>query len=193
MIAHLEGRALSVGADWVVVQVQGVGYLVGVPARVLEEIRVGAPVALHVHTHVREDQITLYGFPTHAELELFRQLMAVDGIGPRSAQQILSATRPDTLRRAILADDQKLLRTMPGVGPKTAARMVLELRARLGEGAAAPELPAQPVAGTAVEVLVGMGFSQGEAREALARLDGELDGLDPAEAVAQALRQLDRR
>jgi Holliday junction DNA helicase RuvA len=193
MIGYLEGRVGRMQTDTLVLLVGGVGYQVSVPARLRETVRPGDDLALHVHTHVREDQLALFGFPSADELDLFRLLLEVEGLGPRSALQILSNTTVAAVRRAILAGDTKLLRAMPGVGPKTAARMVLELRPKIGDGAAAPDVPGTPAAGAVYEALTAMGYAAAEVREALAGLDGELEELPAEQAVATALRALDRR
>src|SRR5207249_5245235 len=113
------------------VEVGGVGYRVSVPPATLAAAALGEPVFLHVHTHVREDALILFGFPARAERVCFEALLGAHGVGPALALAILSALSPDALYRALATDDAEALTAVPGVGKKTAARLLLELKARL--------------------------------------------------------------
>jgi holliday junction DNA helicase RuvA len=176
----------------VIVEVHGVGYRASVPTSVLASLgSVGSDVFLHVHTHVREDAIVLYGFAHADERRCFEALLGAHGVGPALALAILSALSPAALSTAVLEDDVDTLCLVPGVGKKTAARLLLELKARLD----LPELGGDRV-GTS-----GSGTPRGEARAALVELgygpdeiSGALDGADEdvpvEELVRAALREL---
>jgi holliday junction DNA helicase RuvA len=150
LIAHLRGRLLEKQPNRIVVDVNGVGYDVFVPLSTFYSL--GEPageVSLRIHTHVREDALTLYGFATRLEQDLFERLIAVSGIGPRLALSVLSGIEPVELVRAIQRGDVARLTAIPGVGKKTSERLVLELKDRLPRaelaaavaGATAPEEP----------------------------------------------------
>ena len=201
MIGHLRGRVLRATGDQVVVDTTGgVGYLVSVPLPVRQALGPpGSDVELHVHTNVREDQIALYGFGTLEELDMFRMLIEVDGVGPKVALGILSSASLDVLKRAILAEDVAPVRRAPGVGAKTAAKVIIELRPRLESEAqtlaiarpANGTLPAAPAAAQVEDALRSLGYSAQEARAGIDAVDwgGEPD---TQEAIAQALRALRR-
>lgn len=173
MIGYLQGQLLKATPERVLLDVQGVGYEVHVPLSTWYEIerRLDERIRLHIHTHMREDGITLFGFWTEREKLLFQRLIAVSGIGPRLAQVTLSGMPPDDLLAAIAAGDLGRLATIPGVGKKTAERMVLELREKMRELAA--ELPekaaaAQPSDHDVVSALVNLGYKASQAERAVA-------------------------
>jgi holliday junction DNA helicase RuvA len=143
MISHLRGTLLEKHPNQVIVDVQGVGYEVTIPVSVFSSLPdQGATVRLHIHTHVREDILALFGFLTHEDKQLFEKLIAVSGIGPKLAITALSGLTSGDLRAAIRAGAVEQLVRIPGVGKKTAERMVLELRDKMGPaeatGAAGP-------------------------------------------------------
>ncbi|MDB5066943.1 MAG: Holliday junction helicase, RuvA subunit [Chloroflexi bacterium] len=201
MIALLSGRVAALDGSTVIIDTGGVGYEVGCHLRTvaaLHEWSVGAvPVTLHIHTSVSADAIRLYGFLGAAELRLFRLLLGVERIGPKAALGILGRADLPTLVRALRSGDVALLATVPGIGRKTAERIVLELRDRLddmalpGDGAATA--PEQRTVAAAVEGLVALGFREPEARAAVAAGVAE-SGTEAAVGalVAAALRRLDR-
>src|SRR5438309_3487689 len=132
MIAHLRGRVLSKRPNHAVVDVNGVGYEVAISVPTFSELpTAGAEVSLHIHTHVREDALSLYGFLRIAEKHLFEKLLTVSGIGPKLAITILSGMAADEMVGAIRGGDIARLTRIPGIGKKTAERMVLELRDKL--------------------------------------------------------------
>lgn len=136
MIAHLSGALLEKHLQRLVIDVGGVGYDLHVPLSTFYAVgEPGAPVRLRVHTHVRDDAIQLFGFMTALELVLFERLIGVSGIGPRVALAVLSGIEPNELVRAIRGGDVGRLTRIPGIGRKTAERMVLELKDRMPEGA----------------------------------------------------------
>jgi holliday junction DNA helicase RuvA len=186
MIARLRGRPLANTPDGLIVDVGGVGYLVAATPSAVRRADGAEEIALHTYLHVREDALQLYGFADAAERELFVQLLSVNGIGPKVALAIVSGSPAAELRRAITLQDTARFQAIPGIGKKTAERIVLELKEKLGE---AP-VPISAAAGTephlvAREALVELGYSVGEAEIALARTDPELP---PEERVRAALK-----
>lgn len=172
MIAHLRGKLLVKHPNQAIVEVNGVGYDVTISVPTFSELPgAGSEVALHVHTHVREDQIALYGFLRQAEKQLFEKLITVSGIGPKLAVTILSGMPADEMVRSIRGGDVARLTRIPGIGKKTAERMVLELRDKLpvqtaGPAVATPTLSA--VEEDVVSALVNLGYQRVAAEKALA-------------------------
>lgn len=174
MIAHLRGTLLSRHPARVVVEVHGVGYEVQVPVGTYAQLpNPGSEVALHVFTHVREDALNLFGFAAAAEKQLFEKLITVNGVGPKLALAILSGLAPEELARALRAGDYARLTAVPGVGKKTAERLVLELRDKIAAGPDAEQGPAAPAAGSAAEdvvsALVNLGYAPPLAQRAVQR------------------------
>jgi len=188
MIARLRGRPVARRPDGLVLDVGGVGYLVHATPSALRNAEGPAEVELETYLHVREDALQLYGFAEAAERELFEHLLSVSGVGPKVALAILSGSTPDELRRAIALDDTARFEAIPGIGRKTAQRVVLELKEKLGSAAAAPEPLGEARAPHLVarDALVGLGYSIAEAEEALAAIDPDLP---PEERVRLALRR----
>ncbi|MFZ5608590.1 MAG: Holliday junction branch migration protein RuvA [Pseudomonadota bacterium] len=202
MIAKLKGLIDEVGADWAVIDVGGVGYLVFCSARTLKALPTpGQAASLTIETHVREDHIHLYGFATRREQDFFRLLQSVQGVGARVALAILSALPPDPLANAIAAGDVKAITRAHGVGAKLAARIVSELKDKVGGLAAraAPAALAKP--GTApsppsavedaVSALVNLGYGRTEAYAAIADVHGRLgEGAELAALIRAGLKEL---
>ncbi|MGL6279366.1 MAG: Holliday junction branch migration protein RuvA [Gaiella sp.] len=183
MIARLTGMLVGHTPDGIVVEVGGVGYLVAATPSVLRLAEPsGGTVVVETYLHVREDALQLFGFATAGERELFTQLLTVSGIGPKVALAVVSASPADDLRRAIVLGDHARFQAIPGIGKKTAERIVLELREKVGvvgesqvgagaDGGAEGSVPSHLVARDA---LVGLGYSVVEAEQALASVDPEL-------------------
>lgn len=173
MIAHLRGRLLSKHPNQAIVETGGVGYELTISVPTFSDLPApGNEVALHVHTHVREDVIALYGFLRTAEKQLFEKLISVSGIGPKLAITILSGMPADEMTAAIRGNDVARLTRIPGIGRKTAERMVLELRDKLP--AATAETPA-PSAMTDVQedvlsALLNLGYQRAAAEKALSAI-----------------------
>jgi len=166
VIGRLVGRLASKAADHVILDVGGVGYLVHIPLSTFYELpEAESPASLWIHTYVREDALALYGFLTERERALFLMLLDVAGIGPRVALTVLSGMPPPDLVEALRGQDVRRLTSVPGVGKKTAERMILELAEkvqRLAVEPAAPR-PAAVAAEDAVSALVNLGYRRGEA------------------------------
>jgi Holliday junction DNA helicase RuvA len=196
MIAQLRGRLLALTPELAVVDVGGVGYGVSVPLSTyyeLQRLAAHAEVSLFVHTHVREDAIALYGFLTERERALFERLITVSGVGPRLARAILSGLPPEELLRALAAGDVGRLTRTPGVGKKTAERLVLELREKAAELAAATSTAApEPGDEDLLVALVNLGYRRGDAEKALADVRREREGAGVPELLRLSLKRLAR-
>ena len=172
MIAHLRGKLLAKHPNQAIVETAGIGYDVTISVPTFSDLpTVGAEVALHIHTHVREDLIALYGFLRSAEKQLFEKLINVSGIGPKLAITILSGMAADEMVGAIRSNDVARLTRIPGIGKKTAERMVLELRDRLPEAAPTAALAVPAMSATEEDVLsalVNLGYQRSAAEKALA-------------------------
>ena len=171
MIAHLRGKLLAKHPNQVIVETGGVGYDLTISVPTFSDLpQVGAEVALHIHTHVREDAIALYGFLHSSEKALFEKLITVSGIGPKLAITILSGMAADEMVGAIRGNDVARLTRIPGIGKKTAERMVLELRDKLPESspAAAPKVAAMSATEEDVlSALVNLGYQRPAAEKAI--------------------------
>ena len=180
MIAHLRGRLISRHPGQIVVETGGVGYELAISIPTFSALpAAGAEVALHVYTHVREDALALYGFLRAEEKQLFEKLIAVSGIGPRLAITILSGMPAENLIAAIRGNDLAQLTRIPGVGRKTAERMVLELRDKLDAFAAAPAAtPASAMEEDVVSALVNLGYQRGIAEKAVAAAKNGAENFD---------------
>ena len=185
MIARLRGRAVANTPEGLVVDVGGVGYLVAATPSAVRKADGADEVSLHTYLHVREDALQLYGFADVSERELFLQLLSVNGIGPKVALSIVSGSPVDELRRAIALEDAARFQAIPGIGKKTAERIVLELKEKLAAGAPEPASSAAPHA-VARDALVELGWSLVEAEQALAQTDADAS---PEERVRQALKR----
>jgi len=171
MIAHLRGKLLAKHPNQAVVETAGVGYDVTISVPTFSDLPApGAEVALHIHTHVREDQIALYGFLRPAEKLLFEKLITVSGIGPKLAITILSGMAADEMVGAIRGNDIVRLTRIPGIGRKTAERMVLELRDKLPEvGPIQPAAPSlNPTEEDVLSALLNLGYQRPAAEKAVA-------------------------
>src|SRR5271166_3352959 len=172
MIAHLRGKLLAKHPNQVVVETCGVGYEVNISVPTFSELPAnGSEVALYIHTHVREDVIALYGFLRPAEKQLFEKLMTVSGIGAKLAITILSGMAADEMAAAIRGNDLARLTRIPGIGKKTAERMVLELRDKLppAAGTSTPTVPAiSAVEEDVLSALMNLGYQRAAAEKALA-------------------------
>ncbi len=182
MIARLRGTVAARTASGVVLDVGGVGYLVAATPRV--SARVGEEATVETYLHVREDALQLYGFATADERELFELLLGVSGVGPKVALAIVSGSTPVELRRAIAREDTARFEAIPGIGRKTAQRVVLELREKMAAISADAEMASGAV--LARDALVELGWSLLDAERALAGVD---DSLSIEEQVRVALRK----
>jgi Holliday junction DNA helicase RuvA len=187
VISRLRGTAVAWDADGLVLDVSGVGYRLFATPAAVRKADGADEVVIETHLHVREDAMQLFGFADADERELFEQLLSVSGVGPKVALAIVSGYSPAELRRAIVREDDALFQTIPGIGKKTAQRVVLELKEKIAPLAAveAPHLGAGDGHIVARDALVELGYSAAEAEQRLAAIDPDLP---PAERVREALR-----
>jgi len=203
MIGKLKGVIDSYGEDFVILDVGGVGYLVHCSTRTLQELPgTGEPASLSIETHVREDQIRLFGFCTDVEREWFRLLQTVQGVGAKVALSVLGTLKPADLASAILMRDKAMVARAPGVGPKVAERIVTELKDKApayGDvdpavirltGALDDKQAPRPVA-DAVSALVNLGYGQPQAAAAIAAAAREMgEDVDVAKLIRLGLKEL---
>ena len=197
MIAHVRGTVAALGSDYVVVDVGGVGYRCQVPSGTRSRVAAGQEVLLFTSMQVREDSISLFGFLSAEEYDLFELLLRVEGVGPKVALGVLSAIAPETFRRAIAFEDVTSLCRIPGIGKKTAQRMVLELKEKVGAmgpgdggamvGVAAVDLKAglQDPGMEAMEALMALGYSRLESAQALQKARQETGESPRTEALVR--------
>jgi Holliday junction DNA helicase RuvA len=189
MIGFLEGRVALLGSDHCYLDVAGVGYKIACPTSTLGRLpEVGGSTKLFTHLHVREDALSLYGFATDAERVMFDALLGVSGVGPKVALAVCSAFAPDAFRRALVTDDVDGLASVPGLGKKTASRIVLDLKEKL-------QLPDLEVVGARPDTLAqarsalqNLGYSPTEVRVAISRVDAAEASVE--DVIKEALRVL---
>ena len=187
MIARLRGKPVASTPEGLLIDVGGVGYLVAATPSAVRKADGAEEVTVETYLHVREDAMQLYGFAERAERELFIQLLSVNGVGPKVALAIVSGSPAEELRRAIVREDAVRFQAIPGIGKKTAERIVLELKEKLAVTAIAPMSGASGDDHiVARDALVELGYSIVDAERALAETDGDAS---PEERVRQALRR----
>ncbi|EAX46754.1 Holliday junction DNA helicase RuvA [Thermosinus carboxydivorans Nor1] len=200
MIGYLRGTVVHLGVDHCILDVNGVGYRVFVPASGRQRLVAGAQAALFTYLHVREDALLLYGFHTQDEYELFLLLMDVSGIGPKAALNILSAVSPEGFRLAVSQKNVSLLTKIPGIGKKTAERIILELKDKVGTSgetggdaglAATGSASAIDQADEALQAMLALGYSHAEVAPVLKKVRHEAQSVE--ELIRLVLREFTRR
>ena len=187
LISSITGTLRGVGPDWVDVSVGGVTFRVSMPDTSTSAVgRVGDPLSLHTSLQVREESLTLYGFPTEDERQTFDSLLNISGIGPRLALAMLARFSPQSLVQTVEEGDTKALSTVPGIGRRTASRIVLELKGKLDLDFAAGSGPSPD--SQLVDALTALGYGDNEAREALRR--SASDGQSEEARIRAALEYL---
>lgn len=203
MIAYLKGEVVEIEEDKLILECGTIGYNISMPASALDgTLRPGQEVKIHTHLHVREDAMQLYGFLTRDDLKMFRMLLGVSGIGPKAALGILSGLSADELRFAVLSDDVKTISRAPGVGKKTAQKMILELRDKLDlqeafdtktmhvqDASQAETGDLADARKEAVQALTALGYSGSEALRAVKQVDMSPD-MNVEEILKQALKKM---
>ncbi len=197
MIARIQGQVIEKRPGVLVVETNGIGYRIQVSLTTFYDLpELGEPVCLHTYTYVREDALQLYGFITSLEKELFQVLIGVSGIGPKLALNILSGIAPAALLAALSSGDLGRLVSIPGIGRKTAERMILELREKVQKMEsrhAGPGAGPQPKADTSEDVisaLVNLGYKRGQAEKAVESVLKQIPGAKLEEALKESLRVL---
>jgi Holliday junction DNA helicase RuvA len=195
MIASVRGTVTALSSDSAVIEVGGVGLAVQCTPGTLANLRVGAPARLATSLVVREDSLTLYGFADDDEKQLFELLQTASGVGPRLAQAVLAVHPPDVVRKAIASGDTATLTRVPGIGKKSAERLVLELRDRVGPAPVGGEAAVTAVGAWTEQVrqaLIGLGWTAAQAEQAVGAVAERVDGDPPPVPVLlkQAIRLL---
>ena len=197
MISYVSGILAEASEKGVVVETGGIGYFITVPVSLLSELPpLGSSIRLYTHFHVTEDALKLYGFRQAEDRELFRLLLGISGVGPKAAVGLLGAMTTNELKLAVIADDEKKIAKTPGLGPKTAKKIILELKDKfklsdLNEALGVPE--SIPAAGSreredALEALVALGYSASESLSLIGKL-GDTAGMTSDEILSLALRR----
>ncbi|MFZ0544654.1 MAG: Holliday junction branch migration protein RuvA [Candidatus Promineifilaceae bacterium] len=192
MIASISGIVRKIGKDNLIINVGGVGLRVYVPRTVLEDVGgIGRSMSLHTHLIVRETELTLYGFENEEDLSLFEILLGVNGVGPKVGLAILSTLSPELLKSAIMREETAVLQRVPGIGKKTAERIMFQLRDKLDLTAETAAMPfVSDVDSDVIDILTGLGFSIVEAQAALQNIPREVKEIDGR--VQLALQYLDQ-
>ena len=190
MIAAIEGILEYFGVDSIIVKVGGIGIQVYVPSSSLSKLgAAGDNVSLYTHLHLREDNVSLYGFTSSEELALFKNLISVSGVGPKVALSLLSSLAIEQLAMAITSGNAELISQAPGIGKKVASRIVIELRGKLEKEWKEAALPLAPEDADAIAALTSLGYSLREATQAISSLPNSSE-LSLEEKVKLALQQL---
>lgn len=189
MISYLKGKILNKGQNYIIVEVNSIGYKVFVNAAMLADFNVGADAEIYTHQYVREDALDLYGFRSLAELEFFELLISISGIGPKSALGVLAIASVVDIKDSIARGDSHLLTKVSGIGRKTAERVVLELREKIGKAIdIGQQSGGGSVSGDEIDALMALGYSMQQARDALRSVDVEIK--DSGERIRAALKKL---
>lgn len=201
MIGYIKGTIAEITPDRLVLENGGIGYEIFVPSSILDSgVRQGQELKVYTYLHVREDALQLFGFQSRDELQVYRLLLGISGIGPKAAIGILSAMSVDTLRFAVLSDDAAAIAKAPGIGKKTAQKLILELKDKFSlEEAFEKKLAAnqqsaaeqinEDAASEAVQALVALGYSGTEALQAVKKVEGAAD-MDTEAVLKAALKFL---
>jgi Holliday junction DNA helicase RuvA len=192
MIAGLEGKVSALGPDYAVLNVGGVFYRVAMPGSLVGGIgKIGDTARLHTYLYVREDQLALYGAPEERQIRLFETLLGVSGIGPKAALAIMGTMPVDALEGAIASGNIELLTKIPGIGRKSAARLVLELKGKIDSNTLAGATPVTVATGEVVEALSSLGYNPAEIQAALSALPKDSE-LATEDMIMFALKRLGR-
>ncbi|MDY5775657.1 MAG: Holliday junction branch migration protein RuvA [Lachnospiraceae bacterium] len=201
MYSYIKGTLVEASAEGIVVDNQGIGYGILVPGQVLEYLpSIGEEVKIYTYHYVREDMIALYGFLTREDVNIFKMLIGVSGIGPKGALAILSVMSTDDLRFAILGEDAKAIARAPGIGAKTAQRLIIELKDKISledafeqklanQGKKAEKNPATGVKNEVILALTSLGYSQSEALQVLSGIEIKEDSA-VEDVLKEALKQM---
>lgn len=183
MIGSLRGEIIEISTSWILLEVGGVGYRVQIPLSLLSLLKQGQEQFVYIHEQLREDTHELYGFLSSQDLALFTKLLSVSGVGPKVAMTLLSMGSADTVQRAVMSGDLESLTSLPGVGKKTAQKIILELKGQLVEAEQVPSVDRD-----VADALQGMGYSSVQVRDALRQISSDVT--DPSERIRAALRIL---
>lgn len=189
MISYLSGKIRSKGKSFIIVEVNNLGYKIFISPTYYSELNIGDEVEIYTHQYIREDALDLYGFRDIPELEIFEMLLAISGIGPKSALGVLSVGSIDDIKSSISSGDSSLLTKVSGIGRKTAERVVLELREKisaLDSSSFSGRTKISNSSSDEIDALISLGYSIQQAREALKNVDSSIK--DSSERIREALR-----
>ena len=199
MISYIKGDLFEVTENSIVLDHQGMGFSIMMPGSILDKLpQIGSELKVHTYLYVKEDILDLYGFLTRDDLKIFKLLITVNGIGPKGALAILSALSPDDLRFAVLAGDAKTISKAPGIGSKTAQKLIIELKDKLkiedvldgaGEGYVSQDNMADTASAEAVMALTSLGYSAADATRAV-RMVENVQSMDSEAILKAALKKL---
>ena len=191
MISFLQGKILNKSQNYVILKVGGIGYQVFVNSTMLADLQIGQDVEIYTHQYVREDSLDLYGFKSMGDLEMFELLISISGIGPKSALGVLAVASVEDVKESIARGDSSLLTKVSGIGRKTAERVVLELREKIGNlklETGNSKSGAGSASGDEIDALMVLGYSMPQARDALRAVDPKIK--DSGERIKQALKRI---
>jgi Holliday junction DNA helicase RuvA len=182
MIGSLRGKILEKGPTWLLLEIAGIGYRVKTSPSVLSTLNTD-DAFLYTHDHVREDAHDLFGFLSLADLELFERLLTISGVGPKSAMTIMSVGSADQVKKAIMSGDLAMLTSVPGVGKKTAQKIVLELKGQLVDADSGSSVDSD-----VIDALVGLGYTAQQSKDVLKHVKAS----EPSEKIREALKYLSK-
>ncbi len=190
MISFLRGKIINKGDGYIILEVANVGYQVFITPIMFAEIDIGQEVEMYTHQYVREDTLDLFGFGSMDELELFKLLISISGIGPRSAIGVLSIAKTEDIKQSIASGDASLLTKVSGIGRKTAERVVLELKEKIGAiNLGSGKKGFSTIANSdEIDALIALGYSASQARQALSEIDPKIK--DSGDKIRAALKKL---
>ncbi|MGD9569297.1 MAG: Holliday junction branch migration protein RuvA [Sedimentibacter sp.] len=198
MISFIRGEIIKKGLDYIILDNNDIGYYINTSLSTLNKVREGERVLIQTYMHLREDLIALYGFLTSDEIEIFKKLISVNGVGPKAALSVLSTFEPNTVKEIILKDDALKMSKVPGIGKKTASKIILELKDKVGtldsiETGADETSMAQLDSEDSdiLNALIALGFNSFEAKKALNRID--FTGKTENEIIKEALKNINRQ
>ncbi|MBU1130852.1 Holliday junction branch migration protein RuvA [Patescibacteria group bacterium] len=194
MISHLTGKIILKKPTYIILEVNGVGYQIFCNEKTLNGLKEGAEAVIHTHHHVKEDLQELYGFLNLPELELFKNVIGISGVGPKTGLAVLAVASVEDIIQAILSENPGLLRTVSGIGTKTAERLVVELKSKIGSLAkeiTGKDLSAASPNADVIEALIGLGYSRKEVMEVARQVPNDIT--DDSERIKGALKLLGKR
>lgn len=197
MISYIKGEVVKKGLDYIVIDNNDIGYYISTSLSTLNKVSEGEKVTIQIYMHVREDIVALYGFLTQDEIELFKKLITVNGVGPKAGLSVLSTYEANTVKEIILKDDTTRMSKVPGIGKKTASKIILELKDKVGtlEGLVVEEeisiSKIDSETSDVLNALTALGFNYNEAKSILEKID--FTGKTENEIIKEALKNINRQ
>lgn len=198
MISFIKGEIIKKGLDYIILDNNDIGYYINTSLSTLNKVRDGERVLIQTYMHIREDVIALYGFLTSDEIELFRKLISVNGVGPKAGLSVLSTYEHNTIREIILKNDVERMSKAPGIGKKTASKIILELKDKVGSldslGISTEEISSLSIdseSSDLLNALTALGFNSYEAKKTLDKID--FNGKTENEIIKEALKNINRQ